>query len=149
MNQHTTSLRSHFFFLFGIVSVCLHTLVFDECLGDTIYVSGTNNVGIRQWDSVTGQSSTFNMLNGVADMIPDGHGGLYAIRSTTLYHIDASGQETVFATGLRVNSYGLAMDSNSNIYVANGTDSSIQKVDSTGVVSVFSEDDLLNEPFDL
>tara|TARA_R110002111_G_scaffold46192_9_gene83257 strand:+ start:378 stop:1145 length:768 start_codon:yes stop_codon:yes gene_type:complete len=101
-----------------------------------------------QFDN-TGQSSNFHPWNGFNDMVPDGQGGMYAIRSNSLFYIDAGGSESLFATGLLTNSYGLALDGIGNAYVANKTDSSLQKVDSSGSVSVFSSDPLLNEPFDL
>ena len=61
--------------------------------------------------------------------------------SGTILKFDSNGNQTVFASGLN-RPYGLAFDSSGNLYVANGGDNTIEKIDTNGVGSLFATVDL-------
>ncbi len=76
-------------------------------------------------------------------------GSIYAVWNNEVLKVDKEGNVTVHANGILVNTYGLAIDADDNLFVANKSSNSIQKIDPNGVVTIFSDSPLLNGPFDL
>lgn len=91
-------------------------------------------------------------INAPSGIVFDQSGNLYILStssssSNSIYKLTPSGNLSVFVTGINnVNTTGMAIDANDNIYVANKSTKNIHKITPSGSVSVFVNGGSLTDP---
>ncbi len=144
LRRATVTFFVHHIYRIAFVSLVLAGLVLisSGAKGDVIYATGNNDAVVTY--SPPGPSLLFAQLplfTNVEGLVFDTHGNLFVAGAANVSKVSPDGTVSFFAAllGSSIGGYGMAIDHDNNLYVAESFTHQIVKIDSLGTVSLFAE----------